>query len=163
MPYKGRRQFSKKPTASEVVRRAPSTQGEVVIPPEYQPDILDQLCLLVMEGEQLDDICQREGMPSRSTVMRWLNRDPGFMDRYIKASQIRAFLDAERMQAIADDTDEDVSRSKLRVNTIQWRASKLLPNVYGDKVQQEHSIAGDLLKLLEGASDVGHKLPSEIE
>lgn len=34
---------------------------------------------------------------------------------------------------------EHVQRSRLRVDTLKWQASKLVPKKYGDKIHQEHS------------------------
>lgn len=177
MAHKGRRKIQPSPR-----KQKPSLQAEVIPSSEYPVDIKDALCTRILDGEKLHVMCKEDGMPAQPTVLRWLNDDPAFMERFINAQRARALLDADMMQYIADgntrievekvvtDKDgeastvvmsipEDVQRSALRVKTIQWRASKLIPNIFGDKVQQEHSIVGDLAALINGASNKGHRLP----
>ncbi len=175
MSVKGVRTRNQKPAK-------PSSQGATVVPETYPPDVLDIICQRVLSGERLMAICKQDRMPKEATVMRWLNEDENFRNRFLDCQRIRALLDTELMQSIADgdtkvsiekvvvnndgkeetvsvEVPEDVQRSALRVKTIQWRAAKLLPKVFGDKIQQEHTLTGDLAELLKSASNAGHKLP----
>jgi hypothetical protein len=185
MSYKGRGKLSvHKPTAQDVLTAEPLVRGAVIPSSEFAPDIIDQICHRTLEGESLAVISSQPGMPRKSTILGWLNRDPEFMERYLDCQRVYALDGYSRMQDIADGKTvvevekitknddgedistfirlpEDVQRSALRVKTIQWSLAKLLPKVFGDKVQQEHSLTGDLAKLLEGSSDAGHKLPNE--
>lgn len=88
-----------------------------------------------------------------ATVMRWLFEESKFRDRfreqYRRARQIQAEVMADELIDIADDASEDetvdgqgrvrhnkefAARSKLRVETRQWVAMRLLPKVYGPNV-----------------------------
>ena len=46
---------------------------------------------------------------------------------------------ADQIAEIADTGSGDVSRDRLRVDTRKWYLSKVLPKLYGDKVEVEHS------------------------
>jgi terminase small subunit-like protein len=90
-------------------------------------------------------------MPSRSTVYLWLAQNREFSDQYARACEVRAHELADEIIEIADDgrndTYEDgdgnehvntdvIARSRLRVDSRKWLASKLAPKRYGDKVEQ---------------------------
>lgn len=92
-------------------------------------------------------------MPSVQTVLKWLREDKnGFLAQYTRAKEEQADLLVEDMLDIADDGTNDymtiekgdktynvedkevTNRSKLRVETRKWIASKLKPKKYGDKL-----------------------------
>ena len=82
--------------------------------------------------------------------MAWLDGSrPEFSEQYARAREAQADKLAEEALTIADDgrsdtyvdgdgnvkTDTEViQRSKLRVDTRKWLASKMAPKKYGDKV-----------------------------
>jgi hypothetical protein len=87
-----------------------------------------------------------------TTVFAWLGRHEEFAKQYARAKEESADALVEDMLAIADDglndtyVDENgiertmtdvIQRSKLRVDTRKWIASKLKPKKYGEKVQAE--------------------------
>jgi hypothetical protein len=97
-------------------------------------------------------------MPSVRTVLRWLREDKdGFCAQYARAKEEQADFMIEEMIEIADDGSNDLmtvqrgedsyemenkevtGRSKLRVETRKWVASKLKPKKYGDKIDVEHT------------------------
>lgn len=102
-------------------------------------------------------------MPAASSVFRWLAENTEFSEQYEAAAASRAHALAEEALEIADDGTNDwmerrseaekgagvntgwvlngehVQRSRLRVDTRKWFASKLAPKKYGDKIVQEHS------------------------
>ncbi len=137
-----------KPKAKKPVKRGRPTT--------FTPQVAALICSLLAEGQSLRKICSLEIMPRMSTVMQWLFnpsdfRD-SFMEQYRRARQMQAEVHADEQIDIADDSSEDeiftddgrrllnkefVARSKLRVETRQWIASRLLPKVYGPKVEEK--------------------------
>lgn len=92
-------------------------------------------------------------MPCVSTVFNWFRKFPGFLEQYTRAKTEAADMFAEDMLDIADDSEgdieisedgcprvnqENIQRSRLRVETRKWLASKLKPKRYGEKVEHEH-------------------------
>lgn len=89
-----------------------------------------------MGGESLRTICADANMPSRTTVIRWQTENAEFGAKCARAREEQAHAIFEEIQEVADKGNpDDVQRAKLRVSTMQWRAAKLLPKVYGDKVE----------------------------
>lgn len=122
----------------------------------------DLICGRMAEGETLRQICRDPAMPARSTVYRWLSKNPSFRDRYAQAREALVESWADEIIDIADDgtTDyvtkvgrngteyeavdqEHIQRSRLRVDTRRWLLSKLNPGQYGDHMEVEHTGAVD--------------------
>lgn len=94
-------------------------------------------------------------MPARDTVYRWIwENKEGFSDMYARAREIRADKMIEEILTISDDglndtyldkdgnekTDTEViARSKLRVDSRKWLASKFAPRQYGERQAVELS------------------------
>ena len=112
-----------------------------------------------MAGKGLREILAADGMPSMSTVFRWLAEDEEFRQLYAAAREVQATILADEILEISDDGRNDwmkrtvgeieidvpdhehIQRSKLRVDSRKWLASKLAPKKYGDAVQLKHADA----------------------
>ena len=123
-------------------------------PTTYCEETATAVCEQLAMGRSLRSVCADPDMPGMSTVFQWLGRHKEFAEQYARAKEESADAMVEEMLAIADDglndtyTDENgnvrvmqdhVQRSRLRVDTRKWIASKLKPKKYGEKVQQELS------------------------
>lgn len=109
-------------------------------PSDFSQEIADTICERLIDGESLRKICAGDDMPNRSTVLRWMDADEAFAAKCARAREIQADSLFDQMQDIADEGNaDDVQRAKLRVSTLQWRASKLAPKKYGDKTTTEHT------------------------
>ncbi|BET97691.1 terminase small subunit-like protein [Xenorhabdus taiwanensis] len=112
-------------------------------PTDYLPEVAEDICALLMEGESLRSICKRQGMPSIRAVMYWLQRHEEFMQQYARAREIQAEVLAEDVITIADTAiaeGADVAKARLQVDARKWYASKMAPKRYGDKIQHEQKI-----------------------
>jgi hypothetical protein len=118
-------------------------------PSIYSEKLADKICERLASGESLLSICKDEGFPHESTVRAWaLDDREGFYTKYARAREIQAEVMADQILEIADDglndfkevdgrqvvDQENIQRSKLRVDTRKWLMSKVLPKKYGDKV-----------------------------
>lgn len=109
-------------------------------PSSYTNELAQEICDRLIDGESMRSICKSDDMPNRATVLRWMEADPGFAAKCARARELQADAIFEDLQEIADHGNpEDVQRAKLRVSTMQWRAAKLAPKKYGDKVAMEHT------------------------
>jgi hypothetical protein len=127
-------------------------------PSAYNLQIAGKICNLIAGGSSLRNACSQEGMPSTASVLRWLAEHEDFRGQYARATDARADLMADEMIEIADDARNDfiekardngetfivadqehIARSRLRIDTRKWLASKMAPKKYGDKVQAEVS------------------------
>lgn len=111
-------------------------------PSAFSQAVGDAICERIVNGQSLRAICQDDAMPGASTVLRWLQGDQhvGFREQYTRARQAQAEAAISEITEIADAaTNEDVQVAKLRVDTRKWAASKVLPKVYGERQQIEHT------------------------
>jgi hypothetical protein len=122
-------------------------------PSAYSEEIAERICGEISAGKSLRSICEQEGMPTKTTVFRWLASEEAFRDQYARARETQADAMLEEILEIADDgrsdsytddegnvrTDQDViARSRLRVDTRKWAMSKMAPKKYGDKLDVNH-------------------------
>ena len=119
-------------------------------PSIYNPELAAQICEHIAQGKSLRTLAEMEGMPHQATIMAWLDGShPDFSEQYARAREAQADKLAEETLLIADESSQDtcvdadgnvktnteaIQRSKLRVDTRKWLASKMAPKKYGDKV-----------------------------
>lgn len=114
-------------------------------------------------------------MPAQATVFRWLadDRYAAFREQYARAREAQADALVDEMLDIADDGTNDwmadresedgfryngdaVQRSRLRIDARKWMAAKLQPKKYGEKLEVEHGVTGDLAeRLLRSQGRIG--------
>lgn len=105
----------------------------------------------VAEGLFYEDIAKLAGV-SRHALMNWMGARE---DMYAHAREARADKLVEEIITISDDssrdtfTDKDgvertnnevVARSRLRVDSRKWLASKMLPKKYGDRLNLDADV-----------------------
>lgn len=99
------------------------------------PDVLDAICARIADGESLRTICESEGMPKRRTVLDWLESDEAFRAKYARAREAQAdVMDEKILETAEAATPENAAAARVKIDAFKWRASKLKPKVYGDKV-----------------------------
>ena len=114
-------------------------------PSLYTPELALDICKRMAHGESLRSICKPDEMPAPSTVRLWVLEDVnGFAEQYARARALQAENWAEEIMEISDElpamTGEgkydsaSVQHQRLRVDTRKWLLSKVLPKVYGDKL-----------------------------
>jgi transposase-like protein len=123
-------------------------------PSDYTPELSAEICARLSEGESMRSVCRDESMPSARTLFNWMRAYPEFLQQYTRAKEESADALSDEMLDIADDGSNDwmerknaegevtgwqvngehVQRSRLRVETRKWIASKLKPKKYGDKL-----------------------------
>lgn len=121
---------------------------------EYTPELAESICTMLIDGMPLSRICARNDIPSKHTVLRWLQEYPEFYEAYFKAKQLQAEGLVDEIVDIADNSTNDymewvtksgrkmivpdhenIQRSRLRVDARKWLAQQLFPRVYGERVQ----------------------------
>jgi hypothetical protein len=100
----------------------------------FAPELATTICERIALGESLRTICRADDMPSEATVRSWaVENVSGFAAQYARARDHQADFYADEIIDIAD-TDEDPQRARLRVDARKWKASKLAPKRYGDRM-----------------------------
>lgn len=119
--------------------------------PLYTPEIFEQICHAVGEGETLTSVCRRLDIGT-STVYDWINRED--LSGQFAQARARGFdAIADECVQIAENGTKDyirtdgglmfdrehVQRSKLRIETRLKLLAKWDPKRYGDRLE----LAGD--------------------
>lgn len=141
-----------------------------------------------LDAVGMDEICERTAncVPMRTiaadigvswaTMVSYVNANAERIEQYARAREAQAEKMAEEILAIADDsagdtytdsngsvrTDQEViGRSKLRVDSRKWLASKMFPKRYGDRLATDHSFEGGLAALIIGTDKSAEKSQPE--
>lgn len=105
---------------------------------DYTEELAEVILDAIMDGRSLREICQSDDMPDRRTVLRWLEANAEFAAKCARAREAQADLMDEKILAVADAcTVETAQADRVKIAAYQWRASKLKPKVYGDKLDVE--------------------------
>lgn len=137
----------KTPTGSAGSRN--TTQRVSARTPDWD-ELIPRICGRIAEGESLRAIVRGGDVPALSTIMKQLTLDAAFRDAYDLARTIQYEGMADELVDIADDArndwmevhgkndtgwrvnNENVQRSRLRIDARKWVLSKMLPKKYGD-------------------------------
>lgn len=160
-------------------------------PCSFTPEMGDEICERLSDGESLRSICLPETMPNRATVFRWLaygkmegasKELAAFCDQYAKAREEQADTIFDECLQIADDATNDymdklddqggvayklngehIQRSKLRIDTRKWMAGKLRPKKYGERleVDNKHDISDPMKQMFEAIASRGKRVGEE--
>jgi len=106
-------------------------------PSLYSQAIADQICQLLADKFSMRQICSREEMPDRATVLRWMADKPDFAAKCVHAREEQADYIVEDCIDIEDRTiagEINPAAARAVLASKQWRASKLAPKKYGDKL-----------------------------
>lgn len=126
-------------------------------PTEPTDEMIQALCMLLMEGISMRQICRRDDMPRRSTVNYWLfaagkypdnpkyEQHRKFADQSVRAREIGMLELADEALEIAHDGSldeledgridhEHVNRSRLRIDTIRWYTKVFARKQFGDHI-----------------------------
>lgn len=127
------------------------------LPPTYTPEIAQEICDRLAEGEPLRAICRDEYMPAWRTVYDWIAKDvDGIAARIAHARELGFDAIAEQCLDIADDERHDwvntrkgaitnevaIGRAKLQIHTRLQLLAKWNPKKYGDK--QDINLSGQV-------------------
>jgi hypothetical protein len=139
------------------------TEAEIIPPPatpkrptDFTDEIFAVICERMTEGEGLREICRDPDMPSKTTFLRWVDKDTGRQAQYQRAREALMDHYADEIRQIAWDDSRDtikregkpdlcnhewINRSRLKVDTLKFLMAKLHPKRYGDKLPETESAA----------------------
>jgi len=110
----------------------------------YPVEIRDKIIEQLIDGSKsLRQICKQKGMPDRVTVLRWMNEDEDFAAKYARARAAQADGIGDEMAAIEDAVRSGKMQAKAArvvLWSMQWRAARIAPKKYGQKLELEGSL-----------------------
>lgn len=132
-------------TSKTAAKKPAELAKEVKLSPVQVLDAIgiDAICERIQSLETLTGIAQALGI-RLSRLQDWLAADAG---RSARAREARATTAAQydddalrRIDAAMDPFE--LAKAREAAQHLRWRASKIAPREYGDKVTQEHTGAG---------------------
>ena len=105
-------------------------------------EIQEKLLAEIQTGRSLRQVCSDDGMPHFTTVLRWIAADGQFASRYARARTAQADTLFDRMEAVEEAVAAgtmDSHAARVVLDSMRWRASKLAPKVYGDRLDVQVS------------------------
>lgn len=132
------------------------TKKKVGRPSKYNIDIAKQICLIIATSSKgISKICrENKEFPCLDTIFEWLKVHNEFSELYTRAREMQADFLADEIIEISDHSDDDhtpftginvVNRDRLRIETRKWVASKLKPKKYGEKLDLDGNLSGEIL------------------
>ena len=134
----------------------PQEEKKTGRPSDYTDGLADAICDRLADGESLRKICADDEMPNKSTVLRWLDKNPAFCDQYERARARQTEGMVDDILEIADDSADDfqevevapgvkvnqvnhevIQRSRIRVDARLKLMQLLNPKKYGKKLALE--------------------------
>lgn len=129
---------------------------------KYSEEIANLICEQIAHSDKgLVSIC-KELKLNASTVYDWIQKHEIFANKYARAREIQADFLADQIIEISDESHNDIlkdkegneytnheviARSRLRVDARKWKASKLYPKKYADRVDSDLTTKGESLNL----------------
>ena len=102
----------------------------------FTPELGEEICWRLANGESLKSIGMDPRMPSSATVLYWARRYPAFGDAYAQARAMMADSLSDMALEVAMTTNpREVWADRLRVDTIRWLAARQAPRKYCERVQ----------------------------
>lgn len=135
-------------TLDTISRKAQETQGSQSLgrqannivenikptgrPSSYTEETGKRICEFLINGNAITpEKLQEEGLPSVTTIFRWLMKHEGFRKDYAHAREIQAHIYADQTITIAD-TATDAALARVQIDARKWHASHTNPKVWGD-------------------------------
>ena len=103
--------------------------------PLVKPGVARRLLEALTGGVTLNTACRLKGMPSPGTIIDWCRKDADFAERYTQAREIGYMVMADELTDMAAAPTTDYHRQRLMVDTRKWLVTKVLPKIYGDRLQ----------------------------
>ena len=121
--------------------------------PRKSPELIEAILDHILYGKMsLVKACQKENL-SDGLFHMWMKNDAALQEKYTHICEIRWLSLADEIFDVADDNSNDdvytddgkraannewLSRSRLRVDTRKWFLSKVLPKIFGDKIEVDN-------------------------
>lgn len=107
----------------------------------YTNRIASDICENIVRGMSLEEALAEIGFlaPTVVTVYKWLDLYPEFREKYERARQLQADMQADRMLEMARDVLKDPKAStayRVAVDILKWQSAVRNPNKYGKAIEE---------------------------
>jgi hypothetical protein len=125
---------------------------------KYSVGLAQKICERLAAGETLTAICKDKRMPAATSVRRWVLDNDDFAEMHVRARKMQAESYADKILDIKDKVEAgemDPQAARVAIDALKWIAAKLLPAVYGDRVEHQISATSELLDAMRSLGNVG--------
>lgn len=115
-------------------------------PSKYTEELANEICIRLIAGESLRQVCSDPEMPDRQTILNWAYDNDTFSAKYARARMLQADAQFDDMQAVEArvlDGELEPNAGRTVLNNMQWRLSKLSRGRYGDKLDLTAKVTTD--------------------
>ena len=122
--------------AGTPIKRARREKAHQII---STPDFWEQLWTHLADGHSLRSFVANSEVPFHVLWSR-MQADPDLMERYEMVRNVRALVNAERIEALAERVEQeqmDPNAARVAMGARQWLAERLDPKRWGTKVQSD--------------------------
>lgn len=112
-------------------------------PSACTPEMVDEICTRIAEGESLRSICRDDHTPVLSTVLLWVVRDKdGFSEQYHAAREAAGYAHADEaleLRHLLYDGTIDHQSAKVILDALKWGAERMAPKRHSQRQELNHS------------------------
>src|SRR5260221_3758671 len=142
----------------------------------FDPQYAERVLVDLSRGLSVRKLCaigraEDANFPGWEAIFDWIGQSESFAHQYARARTQGCESIADELFVIADDHSEDhtvvmsektgelitvtdhehINRSRLRADVRKWYLSKIVPKIYGDRLEVDHKRQVDLVsRLSEG-------------
>jgi hypothetical protein len=114
-------------------------------PTNYCIELAQEICeQIATRAVGITQLCNdNPHFPSPCKLFDWIRKYPEFRNMYAQAKRDQAEVSVDKLKEWTDEehiyTDEhgnrrvDVPLLRVKIDTVKWEASKLIPRVYGER------------------------------
>lgn len=122
----------------------PAAAPKRVVAKTYDPKIAEQILFMIADGKTLREIEKLDGMPTKSTVQRWIMKYPELTQAWKAAREMSAAsLEEEALDMARDlhgDKTKEFTGTRIRawevaMNQFRWSAAHRDPSQFGQTAQ----------------------------
>ena len=113
-------------------------------PSTYTPEIADAICDAIADGKSLRDL-PGIGLPGWPTIQKWLAKHAEFASQYARAREAQGdMMDDEILNIARAVTNETYQQARIQIDAYKWRAARLAPKRYGDRLTHDGELKQDV-------------------
>ena len=119
----------------------------------FSSEVGIEICDMIAAGSNLTRISKIPGMPVFATMAEWMRKNPEFAEDYARAREARADSRQDRIDEIGAKLERgeiDSNTARVLVDIEKWQAGKEKPKSYGDKLDVNAHITGEIIVEIGG-------------
>ena len=126
----------------------------------YDELVANKVCRLIASDSRplVQIIGGDPDLPTPNTIYQWRLDYPAFAAKFHAARCAQAQIVIDEILLLVDDPancePEILNWCKERVKARQWMAARLIPKIYGDKIQTEHSVSESTKEVVKRVADI---------